>query len=127
MSRKQSRELVFQRVYSLSYNDGRLPIAPTEGEITAQKELEFIESLFNAVENNLVIIDEKIRTLTQATIAFEKIYPVDLAILRMGVAEILYMDTPFPVVVNEAVDLAKRFSVAESVKFINGILGATTK
>ena len=49
---------------------------------------------------------------------------VDLAILRLSLTEIMYMDSiPVSVSINEAVNLAKRFSTEKSSSFINGILG----
>lgn len=47
---------------------------------------------------------------------------VDRAILRMGVYELRYTDTPVGVVVSEAVELAKRYSTAKSGSFINAVL-----
>jgi N utilization substance protein B len=46
----------------------------------------------------------------------------DRSILRIAVYEILFMDTPKPVVISEAVELAKKFGTDQSAAFINGIL-----
>ena len=49
--------------------------------------------------------------------------PVDLAILRIGAFELLYRDdVPLPVVINEAVEIAKRYGTKESPAFVNGLL-----
>lgn len=48
---------------------------------------------------------------------------VDLAILRIAVWELLYSDVPGPVVVDEAVELAKSLSTDNSPRFVNGVLG----
>ncbi|GBR73990.1 transcription termination/antitermination protein NusB [Candidatus Termititenax aidoneus] len=55
--------------------------------------------------------------------ALERIAGVDKAILRLAVYEIKFLQTPPSVAINEAVELAKKFSTAESAKFVNGILG----
>jgi N utilization substance protein B len=55
--------------------------------------------------------------------ALERITGVDRAILRLAVYEIKFLRTPPSVAINEAVELAKKFSTAESAKFVNGILG----
>ena len=53
---------------------------------------------------------------------------VDLAIARLALGEIFYMDAiPDAVAINEAVDLAKKYSTDESRRFINGILGQIVK
>ncbi len=55
----------------------------------------------------------------------ERVVPVDRAILRMGVYEILYCDDiPRAVSINEAIEIAKRFGTNESGRFVNGILDA---
>ncbi|MBQ6949818.1 MAG: transcription antitermination factor NusB, partial [Firmicutes bacterium] len=53
---------------------------------------------------------------------------VDLAILRVSTAELLYMeDIPASVSINEAVELAKKYGSDESARFINGVLGKVLK
>jgi N utilization substance protein B len=50
--------------------------------------------------------------------------PVDLAVLRMGLYELLWAnDVPDPVVIDEAVELAKDLSTDDSPRFVNGVLG----
>ena len=49
--------------------------------------------------------------------------PIDRNLLRVGVVEMLYLDVPAAVTINEAVDLAKLYSTADSGRFVNGILG----
>lgn len=53
----------------------------------------------------------------------DRIARVDLSILRMALYELLHLDTPPAVVINEAVELAKRYSTEDSGRFVNGILG----
>lgn len=58
----------------------------------------------------------------------ERIARVDLCILRVALYEMQHGgDTPESVVINEAVELAKRFSEPASVRFINGVLGAVSR
>jgi N utilization substance protein B len=49
---------------------------------------------------------------------------VDRNILRLAIFELLYMETPAAVVIDEALELARRFSGKESVQFVNGVLDA---
>ena len=46
----------------------------------------------------------------------------DRNVLRLGAYEILFSDTPAPVAINEAVELARRYGTAQSGQFVNGIL-----
>jgi N utilization substance protein B len=55
--------------------------------------------------------------------AVDRMARVDICVLRMAVHELLHTDTPHSVTINEAVELAKRYSTEESGRFVNGILG----
>jgi N utilization substance protein B len=58
----------------------------------------------------------------------DRMAAVDRNILRLGAAEFLgYPDTPRPVVINEALEIARRFSSPESVQFINGVLDSVAR
>lgn len=57
----------------------------------------------------------------------DRIGMVDKSILRLAIYEIKNEETPSSVVINEAIELAKKYSGAEAAKFINGILGAFIK
>ena len=52
---------------------------------------------------------------------------IDLAILRVATDELLYSDTPEKVVIDEAVEIAKKFGAENSASFINGVLGTILK
>ena len=54
----------------------------------------------------------------------ERMATVDRNILRLAIYEFLYEDTPKKVVINEALEIAKKFSTTEAVQFVNGILDA---
>jgi len=68
-------------------------------------------------------IDEKIRTRAEHW-RIERMAVVDRNVLRLAVYEFLYQDTPHTVVINEALEIARRFSTFEATQFINGILDA---
>ena len=58
----------------------------------------------------------------------ERMPAVDRNVLRMAVAEMLgFPGTPAPIVINEALEIAKRFSAPESINFLNGVLDAIAK
>ena len=55
---------------------------------------------------------------------FTHLAAVDRAVLRLGAHELLYTETPAPIVINDAVELVRRYSTQESPRFVNGVLGA---
>ena len=73
-------------------------------------------------------IDEKITAHLKSGWKLGRISKVSLAILRLAVYEILFIDDiPVSVSINEAVELSKKFTVQEDTSFINGVLGAVAK
>ena len=83
---------------------------------------DFAEDLIHGVIENLDTIDQRIMELAKNW-DFNRIAKIDLAILRLAIYELLYRkDIPPVVTINEAIDLSKEFSSAESRRFVNGIL-----
>jgi transcription antitermination factor NusB len=82
----------------------------------------FAQSLFSLVVKNLAAIDLHIQELAENW-ALERMAVVDKNVMRMAVCEVEYMpDIPVKVAVNEAIELAKKYSTIESASFVNGIL-----
>ena len=116
---------MFEKIFD---NDATISeIVATAKEAELIKINSFAENTLKAVEENFSAIDEVIEANTQDwTIA--RLPKVSLAILRLAVAEIKYIDdVPNGVAVNEAVELAKKYGTNEDASFINGILGTITK
>lgn len=57
----------------------------------------------------------------------KNINKIDLAILRMATKELLSSDTPVKVVIDEAVEIAKKYGAENSASFVNGVLGTILK
>ncbi len=83
----------------------------------------FSELLFKATLENQSHIDELIRRHAQHW-KLGRMAVVDRNILRLAVGEFLYTETPHIVVIDEAIEIARRYSTAESSQFVNGILDA---
>jgi N utilization substance protein B len=82
----------------------------------------FGEELIHGVITNIADLDARIKGLAHNW-EFERIAKIDLAILRLAMFEMVYRkDIPPVVSINEAIDLSKQFSNADSKRFINGIL-----
>ena len=71
-------------------------------------------------------IDEKLSALVE-NYSPERIDPVDRAVLRLGAYELMKTETPNKVIINEAIELAKRFGTTDSNRFVNGILDSVAK
>ena len=84
----------------------------------------FAEDLFRSAVERQEQIDELI-VLNSKHWRLERMPAVDRNLLRMAVGEMLaFKGTPFPIVINEALEIARRFCAPESINFLNGILDA---
>ncbi len=82
----------------------------------------FAEELIHGAIEHVEEIDSHIKGLAHNW-EFERVARIDLAILRLAIFEMLHRkDIPPVVSINEAIDLSKQFSTADSKRFINGIL-----
>jgi N utilization substance protein B len=86
----------------------------------------FATQLFEGAAKDVVALDELIVKHAENW-RLERLAIIDRAVLRLAMHELRATDTPPKVVINEAVDLAKKFSSEESGAFVNGILDAFRK
>lgn len=124
--RRQCRVAAMQYIYAWSINRPRNLVDDLrvffEGLEEDRDYYDFAEDLIHGVIENSDDIDDKIKGLARNW-DFDRIAKIDLAILRLAVYELLYRkDIPPVVTINEAIDLSKDFSTAESRRFVNGIL-----
>lgn len=126
MGRKKARDNAFKCVYQLSFGqdielDKILENCYIENE-NDEEEKEYIETVLTGINSNLEKIDNIILSnLKNWTI--DRIFKIDLAILRLAIYEILFIDNiPVKVSANEAVELAKTYGNNESKSFVNGLL-----
>jgi transcription antitermination protein NusB len=124
--RRQARELAAQFLYQHDLGGGELGEAltmfwQTQMDI-AEATRTFAEELIRGTVEHRAAIDEKIKKYTEHW-ELSRIAAVDRNILRLAIYEMLFRDDIPPVVsINEAVDIAKKFSTRESGSFVNGIL-----
>jgi transcription antitermination protein NusB len=86
----------------------------------------FAQNLLEGVTQELPAIDDLI-TRHAAHWRLERMPAVDRNVLRLAVYEMLRTDTPAAIVIDEALELARRFAGEESVQFVNGVLDAVRK
>jgi len=84
---------------------------------------EFAEFLFRKAFEHRTLIDDLIVRHAQHW-RLERMTVVDRSILRMAVSEFLHAETPQVVVIDEAIEIARRFSTSDSTQFVNGVLDA---
>lgn len=123
MSRRDARDIGFKLVFSYSFDkeENNEVLEEYLASVDADDGA-YIKEIYKGVTSHY---DELVEDVSKHADKFEidRIYKVDLAILLLAVYEIKYMEqVPFKVSVDEAVNLAHKYSTEKSGKFINGIL-----
>ena len=128
MSRKAARDSAFKIIDQVPFHedsDVKLTmenfLLSEEYALLTAKDTEYVNTCVNSCYGNLDDIDSKISaSLKNWTI--ERLSKVNLAILRLAISEMEYADVPYQVSINEAVELAKKYSDDEAPSFVNGVL-----
>ena len=139
MSRKLAREAAFKALFQLDFNfeeDKReecenlaiKTMFDDESKLTMKKDFEFIESLVKGTRVRLEEIDATI-TAHLKDWTLPRIMAADRNILRLAVYEMKFVEPAIPkgVVINEAVELAKKYGTDDSSRFVNGMLESISK
>ncbi|HEY0985232.1 MULTISPECIES: transcription antitermination factor NusB [unclassified Schlesneria] len=123
--RHQAREVVLQMLFQKDLNPdvsaGMIRDQIQELLDNNEQLCRFAWSLFAGTVESLKAIDKKIESVA-ANWKLSRMPPTDRNAIRLGAFELLYTDTPHPVVIDEALELAKSFGSAQSASFVNGIL-----
>ena len=130
MSRRRAREFAVQMLYQQEVT--RDPGSRVERSFwiahsaAAAESRSFAGQLFGKSLQARSRIDALIRGHCDNW-KLERISAVDRNVLRMGIAEFLFLDTPKVVVINEAIEIARKYGTERSADFVNGILDAIRK
>jgi N utilization substance protein B len=124
--RSRGREVALQVLYQVEQNPG---VAPEEVRQFIQRRLlsdrklsEFTEGLIAGVKEHQERIDALISEFAENW-RLDRMAAIDRNILRLGAYEMMFCpEIPARVAINEALELAKRYSTAQSSRFVNGIL-----
>lgn len=127
MNRSEQREqafiLIFQSMFADGIDEESLALySEVNGEIG-----EYANHLFSNVTEKTEELDEYIAEFSNGW-KIKRIPKVNVAILRLAIYEMKYEnEVPVSVAINEAVELAKKYSGKEDASFINGILGSVSR
>ncbi|WP_410654859.1 transcription antitermination factor NusB [Amycolatopsis sp. lyj-112] len=125
ISRRQARKRAVEMMYEAAQRgtDAVTLLADRVGSVEVDPIGDYTVSLVEGVTGRRAQIDELLSEHAQGW-TLDRMPPVDLAVLRVGVYELLWAsDVPDPVAIDEAVGLAKELSTDDSPRFVNGVLG----
>ena len=127
MNRKLSRDKTMELLFAMTLSKDTIEealegfVENYEGDIK-EIDLTYVKQALIGVENNKEAIDKVISENLQNW-KIDRISKVNLSILRLATYEILYDEqVPRPVVINEALEITRRYSDEKSVSFVNGVL-----
>lgn len=137
MSRRQSREIALRTLFNLDFNEGAIDLSilniimdfEEANKIKlSKKDKEFAYALVEGTRVNLKSIDEKIEEKLKDW-KFSRTDGVDRNIIRLAIYELLYNEANLPpsILINEAIDLAKKYGSDKSAGFVNGVLDSMIK
>ena len=122
--RSYAREVAFCKIYTYlmtGVNDG--DFSQFDQTKLEEEDVKFATELVSGVVSSKVELDRIVSEFSRS-FKLTRIYRLDLAALEMALYEMINLDTPHPVVINEAVSIVKKYSTEKSVGYVNGILAA---
>ena len=132
MNRSAIREEAFKLIYSMQIQkqerlNDQIELYLESNQIENEDAKIYINDTIHGMEKNKEEINEFIIKNLKSDWKFDRISKIDLAILSLAIYELKYTDIPYKVVINEAVELAKKYGEDSSKKFVNGILASVVK
>lgn len=134
MTRTEIRELTFELLYSLEiqkmeqeeYNE-QIKLFLVEQNVSQEKAKTYMTETVNGIAKNKEKILELISQNLKEKWDISRVSKINLTLLKLATYEIMYTELPYKVVVNEAVEIAKKYGDDTSPSFINGVLANIIK
>ena len=134
MTRTEIRELTFELLYSLEiqkmeqeeYNK-QIELFLVEQNVSQEKAKTYMTETINGITKNKEKILELISQNLKEKWDISRVSKINLTLLKLATYEIMYTELPYKVVVNEAVEIAKKYGDDTSPAFINGVLANIIK
>ncbi|MBC3797443.1 transcription antitermination factor NusB [Acetobacterium tundrae] len=131
MSRKKEREYALKGIFQLDFHTEPGDFSDSIAYFIEDNalDLDYGKTLIDATESHLAEIDEILDEYLKSTWKIDRIPKVEKSILRMAICELLFMEekVPFEVVINEAIELTKKFGDEDGKNYVNGILNKIVK
>lgn len=131
MNRTESREQAFKLLYSMEIQKEASPeqidLYLENNEITNEQTIQYIKDIWTGTNKYKDEIREKISKNLKKDWDIERLSKVNLSLLKLAIYEMIYIKLPFKVVINEVIELAKKYGEDNSASFINGVLASIVK
>ena len=125
------RECAFKLVYSVQkskeYTEEQFDVMCQAIKITSRNGKKYIKDIFFGVGEHEEEFNKMISDCLKTGWTIDRIMNIDLALLKVAIYEMIYKEIPYKIIINDIVELAKKYSDEVSPKFINGILAQIVK
>ncbi len=134
MSMSENRKLAFEIIYSLETQDIKyedykenINMFFEDRQIHGKATTKYIKDIVYGTKRHGKQLRKQIESCLSEKWTYERVSKINIVILKMAIFEMIYLKTPYKVVINEAVELAKTYADAKSPSFINGVLASIVK
>lgn len=126
MEEMTKRELAFCYIYSQEIqgqnSKSQVKLFLDSTEVEDGRAREYVKDIASGIKENNEEITEMIAKNLKSGWTIDRISTVDLALLKLAIYEIKYKQVPFKIIINEVVNMAKKYGEETSPAFINGVL-----
>ena len=130
MTRREIREEIFKLLFEKELTDNnvekRIEETIKENKIKKEEHIEFLKSYINDIIEKEDILIEKIKEILDGW-TYERLGTLEKVLLKISFYEIIIKKVGYEIAINEAVELAKKYSYDDTKEFLNGILAKLVK
>lgn len=131
MQRSAMRELAFKLIYGIevqkTIEDDVLKLFFENNDITDEETKNYLTKIELGIEEHKEEINNLISSNLKQNWSLNRVSKINLSLIKIAIFEMLYLDLPYKVAINEVVELAKRYADDSAPVFINGILASVVK
>lgn len=125
LSRRKLREEAFKIIFSMEFlevDDNKVDIYCNINGIGNNEDIDYLKNIVDIYNNNNKYLENIIKDNKKETWEYERIDKSSIALIKLAIIEIEYLNIPYKIVINECINICKKYSEEKNTKFINGIL-----
>ena len=131
MQRSAMRELAFKLIYGIEIQKGAdedcLELFFDNNDVQEEEVQDYLKEIKEGIEEHNNEINELITHNLKKNWSLNRISKINLSLIKIAIFEMLYLDLPYKIAINEVVELAKKYADDSAPVFINGILASIVK
>lgn len=131
MQRSAMRELAFKLIYGIEVQkeieEDTLELFLENNNVLEEEVQDYLKEIKEGIEVHREEINELISHNLKKNWSLNRISKINLSLIKIAIFEMLYLDLPYKVAINEVIELAKKYADDQAPIFINGILASVVK